>query len=54
MVTADQVIAGAVLSRHRVDRTLLHPLPGTCREQLTQAGIRPRLRTVLADSGYVS
>jgi hypothetical protein len=29
-------------------------LPGTCREQLTRAGIRPRLRTVLAGSGYVS
>jgi hypothetical protein len=26
----------------------------TCREQLNQAGIRPELRTVLADSGYVS
>ena len=37
-----------------VDRTLLHPLLDTCREQLTEAGIRPRLRTVLADSGYVS
>jgi hypothetical protein len=33
---------------------LLHPLPGTCREQLAKAGIRPKLRTVLADSGYVS
>lgn len=53
-VTARQVIAGAMLSRHPVDRTLLHPLPDTCREQLTEAGIRPELRTVLADSGYVS
>jgi len=26
----------------------------TCREQLAEAGIRPKLRTVLADSGYVS
>jgi len=26
-VTADQVIVGAMLSRHPVDRTLLHPLP---------------------------
>jgi IS5 family transposase len=25
-----------------------------CRQQLTQAGIRPRLRTVLADAGYAS
>jgi hypothetical protein len=54
VVTADQVIVGAMLSRHPVDRTLLHPLPDTCREQLTQAGIRPQPRTVLADSGYVS
>ena len=54
VVTADQVIVGAMLCQHRVDRTLLHPLPDTCREQLTQAGIRPKLRTVLADSGYVS
>src|SRR5215468_3053059 len=53
-VTAGQVIVGAMLSRHPVDRTLLHPLPDTCRRQLTQAGIRPKLRTVLADSGYVS
>jgi transposase len=54
VVTADQVIVGAVLSQHPVGRTLLHPLPGTCREQLADAGIRPKLRTVLADSGYVS
>jgi transposase len=54
VVTADQVIVGAMLSQHPVDRTLLHPLLDTCREQLTQAGIRPRLRTVLADSGYAS
>jgi transposase len=54
VVTDSQVIVGAMLSQHPVDRTLLHPLPGTCREQLAQAGIRPKLRTVLADSGYVS
>jgi transposase len=54
VVTADQVIVGAMLSQHPVDRTLLHPLLDTCREQLAQAGIRPELRTVLADSGYVS
>ena len=34
--------------------TLLHPRLDTCREQLTEAGIRPKLRTVLTDSGYVS
>jgi len=54
VVTARQVIVGAMLSQHPVDRTLLHPLLDTCRRQLTQAGIDPRLRTVLADSGYVS
>jgi len=54
VVTADQVIVGAMLSRHPVDRTLLHPLLDQCRDQLADAGIRPRLRTVLADAGYVS
>jgi hypothetical protein len=54
VVTADQVIVGAMLSQHPVDRTLLHPLLDTCRQQLTDAGIRPKLRTVLAGSGYVS
>ena len=54
VVTADQIIVGAMLSQHPVDRTLLHPLLDTCREQLTEAGIRPKLRTVLADSGYAS
>jgi transposase len=54
VVTADQVIAGSVLSQHPAGRTLLHPLLDTCRQQLAEAGIRPRLRTVLADSGYVS
>ena len=54
VVTADQVIVGAMLSRHPVDRTLLHPLLDQCRDQLAAAGIRPKLRTVLADSGYVS
>ena len=54
VVTAQQVIVGAMLSQHPVDRTLLHPLLDTCRQQLAEAGIRPKLRTVLADSGYVS
>ena len=54
VVTADQVIAGAMLSQHPAGRTLLHPLLDTCRQQLTQAGIGPQLRTVLADAGYVS
>jgi hypothetical protein len=43
-----------MLSRHPAGRTLLHPLLDTCRQQLTEAGIRPKLRTVLADSGYAS
>ena len=54
VVTGQQVIAGAVLSWHPVDRTLLHPVLEACRQQLAGAGIRPTLRTVLADSGYVS
>jgi transposase len=54
VVTADQVIVGAMLSQHPVDRTLLHPLLDQCRDQLAAAGIRPELRTVLADAGYVS
>jgi len=54
VVTGSQVIVGAMLSQHPVDRTLLHPLLGQCRDQLTAAGIRPKLRTVLADAGYVS
>ena len=53
VVTAQQVIVGAMLSQHPAGRTT-HPLPGTCRQQLAQAGIRPKLRTMLADSGYVS
>ena len=47
VVTCQQVIVGVMLSQHPVDRTLLHPLLDTCRQQLTRAGISPRLRTVL-------
>jgi hypothetical protein len=54
VVTGQQVIAGAVLSQHPVDRTLLHPVLEACRQQLAGAGIRPTLRTVLANSGYAS
>src|SRR5260370_38204292 len=50
VVTAQQVIARVMLSRHPVDRTLLHPLPGTCRQQPTAAGLGPHLRTPLAGS----
>jgi transposase len=52
--TAEQVIVGAMLSQHPVDRTLLHPLLEACRQQRATAGIRPKLRTVLADAGYAS
>jgi transposase len=54
VVTCQQVIVGAMLSQHPVDRTLLHPLLDQCRDQLAAAGIRPKLRTVLADSDYIS
>ena len=54
VVTADQVIVGAMVSWHPVGRTLLHPVLDSCRPQLTQAGIRPKLRTVLGDAGYAS
>src|SRR5690348_11929749 len=54
VVTTGQVIVGAMLSQHPVDRTLLHPLLDQCRDQLAEAGIEPKLRTVLADSGYVT
>jgi len=40
VVTADQVIVGALLSQHPVDRTLLHPLLDQCRDQLTAARFR--------------
>jgi transposase len=54
VVTRQQVIVAAMLSQHPVDRTLLHPLLDQCRDQLAAAGIRPKLHTVLADSGYVT
>jgi transposase len=54
VVTGGQVIAGAMLSRHPVDRALPDRLLEVCRQQLTAAGIRPKLRTVLADAGYAS
>jgi hypothetical protein len=41
VVTDSQVIVGAMLSQHPVDRTLLHPLLDTCRQQLTEAGVEP-------------
>ena len=38
VVTEHQVIVGAMLSQHPVDRTLLHPVLDSCRQQLTEAG----------------
>jgi hypothetical protein len=38
----------------RQRRALLHAVLGTCRQQLSEARIKLRLRTVLADSGYVT
>jgi transposase len=54
VVTLDQVIVGATVSQKEVDYTLLHDVLATTRCQLRSAGIKPRLRTVVADSGYVS
>lgn len=54
VVTADQVVVGAMVTQQAVDHGLLHPVLAACREQLTAAGVRPRLRTVLADAGYAT
>lgn len=54
VVTVDQVIVGATVFQKEVDRNLLHPTLDITRRQLTEAGIPPRLKTVVADSGYVT
>jgi transposase len=54
VVTLDQVIVGATVMQKEVDYTLLHEVLDTARCQLQAAGLRPKLRTVVADSGYVS
>lgn len=54
VVTLDQVIVGATVMQKEVDYTLLHDVLDTARCQLRSAGLTPRLRTVVADSGYVS
>jgi hypothetical protein len=51
-VTDQQVIVGADLCQQSSDGGLLPAMIDTCRNQLTKAGITPRLRTVLADAGY--
>jgi hypothetical protein len=38
VVTAQQVIAGAMVSEHPAGRTLLHPLPDQCRSNRTRRG----------------
>jgi hypothetical protein len=54
VVTAEQVIVGAMLSRHPVDRTRSTRCPISAGTSWRQPGSGPGLRTVLADSGYVS
>jgi transposase len=54
VVTSDQIIVGATVMQKEVDYTLLHDVLDTTRCQLQAAGITARLRTVVADSGYVS
>lgn len=54
VVTAEQVIVGATVMQKEVDRNLLHPVLDVTRQQLTRAGLRPKFRTVVADSGYVT
>ena len=54
VVTIGQVIVGATVFQKEVDGTLLHPTLQACRRQLSAAGVRPKLTTVVADSGYVS
>jgi len=54
VVTVDQVILGATVCQKEVDYTVLHDVLDVTRAQLRAAGIKPRLRTVIADSGYLS
>jgi len=54
VVTTAQVIVGATVFQKEVDGTLLHPTLQAARQQLSAAGVKPKLATVVADSGYVS
>lgn len=54
VVTIDQVIVGATVLQKEVDRNELHGVLDAARCQLRAAGLAPRLRTVVADSGYVT
>ena len=54
VVTGEQVIVGAMLSPSTQLTAPCSTRCWICRQQLTEAGIRPQLRTVLADAGYAS
>lgn len=54
VVTAGQVVVGATVLQDVVDRNVLHEVLDHTRRQLARAGVTPRLRTVVADAGYVT
>lgn len=54
VVTTGQIIVGATVLTQAVDRNALHDVLDITRHQLTTAAINPRLRTIVADSGYVT
>ncbi len=54
VVTCDQIVIGALVSQAHIDQNLLHPVLATARTNLAAAGIKPQLRTVLADAGYAN
>lgn len=54
VVTDTQIIVGTLVTQEHVDTNLLHTVLDTSRTQLTTAGIKPKLHTVLADAGYAT
>jgi transposase len=54
VVTAEQVVVGTLLTQDATDHNQLIPSLNATREQLTNAGIDPRLSTVLADAQYAT
>jgi transposase len=54
VVTVDQLIVGATVLQKEVDRNVLHDVLDTARDQLQAAGVKPKLHTVVTDSGYVT
>lgn len=54
VVTTGQIVVGATVLQDAVDRNALHDVLDLTRAQLADAGIAPRLRTVVADAGYVT